>query len=112
MGEGLARKDMVEHAGGAELAGLLQQIIDSGFTDFPHGWTPKDLVTLLDWDGDSALNYKEFLGGLERILLGDDFQLTCLTLATMGKMRCEHRESIKSLGERMENVAGEHRESV
>lgn len=108
--KGLGREELRKHEGRASYAGKLQerrdgimdvvqQIIDRGFIDFPQGLAPEDIVHLLDFDGNAELNHEEFLTGLSRLLLGNEFQLTCLTLTLMGKMRSENRELTKALDE-------------
>lgn len=59
---------------------------------FPHGLTPEDIYDLLDFDAGGDLSLKEFEEGLERLLFGDSFQLTCLILTLIGKMRRERQK--------------------
>jgi len=70
-----------------------------------------DVISLLDFDASGNLSQHEFVQGLKRLLLGDEFQLTCLTLTVMGKLRKEHADSstrieeqLTSLGERLERI--------
>jgi len=100
--QGLGQHDLLKHQGEEGMEQLLERrkeaiqkvvqvVMDSKCIDFPQGLTPDDVVNLLDFDGNNDLSHEEFLSGLGRLLLGNDFQLTCLMLTMMGKMRKESR---------------------
>merc|ERR1719401_2659519 len=86
----------------AAIRGVVQQILESGYIDFPHGLEPEDVIALLDFDGNMELNHEEFLTGLGRLLLGNEFQMTCLILTMTGKSRAENRMFQKGLEERID----------
>mmetsp|Transcript_44144 Transcript_44144/g.70564 ORF Transcript_44144/g.70564 Transcript_44144/m.70564 type:complete len:459 (+) Transcript_44144:66-1442(+) len=99
-----------------ERAKVIKEIMDDILGDpngipFPHGLSADDVISLLDFDASGNLSQHEFVQGLKRLLLGDEFQLTCLTLTVMGKLRKEHADSstrieeqLTSLGERLERI--------
>jgi len=69
---------------------ILQELIDDkDGIDFPSGLSPQDIYELLDFDAGGDLTHDEFIQGLERLLLGDAFQHTCLTMTLIGKLRRE-----------------------
>jgi len=78
---------------------ILQELLDDPEgIPFPHGLNTQDIYDLLDFDAGGDLSLDEFKGGLERLLFGDSFQLACLTLTVVAKLRrertvAEHRDS-------------------
>eukprot|EP00440_Ansanella_granifera_P033961 gb/GFBE01036840.1/.p1 GENE.gb/GFBE01036840.1/~~gb/GFBE01036840.1/.p1 ORF type:complete len:454 (+),score=90.41 gb/GFBE01036840.1/:1-1362(+) len=75
---------------------ILQSLLDDEDNiNFPEGLLPEDVIALLDFDASGSLSHKEFETGLKRLFLGDNFQLTCLILTVLGKMRNEQAEGQK-----------------
>lgn len=68
----------------------------------PHGLDPEDVISLLDFDGSGDLTLKEFETGMRRLLFGDPFQHTCLTMTLIGKQRKESAQQRQELKNRLE----------
>eukprot|EP00930_Biecheleria_cincta_P003928 TRINITY_DN104835_c0_g1_i1.p1 TRINITY_DN104835_c0_g1~~TRINITY_DN104835_c0_g1_i1.p1 ORF type:complete len:485 (+),score=74.51 TRINITY_DN104835_c0_g1_i1:95-1549(+) len=97
-GRGLSAQDVarsddpkaVEEERNKVIDEILQSLIDEDNSiNFPLGLTTEDVISLLDFDNSGGLTHEEFMTGLSRLLLGDPFQLTCLSLTVIGKMRRE-----------------------
>jgi voltage-gated sodium channel len=80
---------------------ILQTIIDREVINVPLGLTPDDLINLLDFDGSGDLSSTEFRAGMERLLFGDHFQHTCLTMTLIGKFRKESADQRQELKDRL-----------
>jgi len=84
---------------------IMDTILKEGLIDFPKGLTAKDIIALLDFDANSDIYVEEFVTGLERLLCGNDFQLTCLMLTVMGKMRAENKDLINGVQKALTDVS-------
>eukprot|EP00746_Dinoflagellata_sp_MGD_P073320 gnl/MRDRNA2_/MRDRNA2_29762_c0_seq1.p1 gnl/MRDRNA2_/MRDRNA2_29762_c0~~gnl/MRDRNA2_/MRDRNA2_29762_c0_seq1.p1 ORF type:complete len:664 (+),score=132.33 gnl/MRDRNA2_/MRDRNA2_29762_c0_seq1:196-1992(+) len=60
---------------------LLEQV------DLPQGWTPNELLALLDQSGDKTVDYDEFIKTFWRLLLNNPFQQTCCTQASLNDIK-------------------------
>jgi len=87
--EGTAQYDELLQRREKGILSVLQAVMDNGSIEFPQGFVPQDVVNLLDFDGSNDLSHDEFIAGLGRLLLGNEFQLTCLMLTMLCRMRKE-----------------------
>lgn len=84
---------------------IMQSLLDRHDSiPFPTGLKAEDLISLMDFDASGKLSFKEFQQGLERLFLGDSFQLTCLMLTVMGKLRRERTDAQTSMMKRLKEV--------
>mmetsp|Transcript_20150 Transcript_20150/g.35803 ORF Transcript_20150/g.35803 Transcript_20150/m.35803 type:complete len:528 (+) Transcript_20150:93-1676(+) len=73
---------------------ILQAVLDKeDGIEFPPGLGPEDLYDLLDFDAGGDLSHAEFKDGLHRLLFGNSFQLCCLTMTMIGKLRRERQKA-------------------
>lgn len=74
---------------------ILDNIISEGLLEFPPGTRAIDVFEMLDEEGRGELTHKDFVVGLGRILLGNQFQLSCLGIIETGRARRMHRNEQK-----------------
>jgi len=113
-------KSMVEAQGGTIdpneshtgelLDGIMDKILHSKVIDFPSGLKAEDVIVLLDFDASGDVTMPEFVSGLSRLLHGNSFQLTCLLLTVIGKMRKEHKQALEAVRDRLARADEEHDE--
>jgi len=59
---------------------LIQQI------ELPHGWTPAEMLSLLDSDADGKLTFEEFVLEFYRAITNDSFQQNCCMHAQLNEL--------------------------
>merc|ERR1712146_546639 len=55
--------------------------------NLPRGFTPNEVMALLDVDGDGELSYDEFMLSFFRLIDNNDFQQTCLQHKHINQVR-------------------------
>lgn len=84
---------------------ILQFLVDDPEgIPFPHGFTNADVLDLLDYDAGGSLTHAEFKKGVENLLLGSSFQLTCTILTMIAKLRRERAAGVQGLEVRLDDV--------
>lgn len=76
--------------------------------NLPKGWTPGELMCLLDADGDGELTFEEFMRSFYRLIASDPFQQSCCMHASLNEVKQE----LKSSGKEREESEKELKEQI
>jgi len=84
--------------------------------DLPHGFTVKDMVTMLDGDGDGEVTHEEFKEGMKRLIYCTDFQRQCMLMmqtSNLNKLvRTVHETLTQELKEGLQGLEQSLRQSL
>jgi len=79
--------------------------------NLPKGWTPQELMSLLDADGDEELTFEEFMKSFYRLIASDPFQQSCCMHASLNDVKAKQNranqlmeQNTKELKEQMGNL--------